>query len=160
MSFSVIAAIGKNRELGKNGKLLWRIPADLEFFKKTTIGHSILMGRKTFESLPKILPGRKHYVLSRKPKTDTDSVSYITDLSSFTKEHENDEEEIFVIGGGMVYWEMIKHAKKIYLTEIQSEDEAADTFFPEFDQSLYEKQILGQGEQNGIKYSFILYNKK
>ncbi|MBQ3309751.1 dihydrofolate reductase [Candidatus Saccharibacteria bacterium] len=158
MSFSIIAAVGRNRELGKNGKLLFRLPNDLKFFKKTTMGHPILMGRKTFESLPGILPGRKHYVISRS-MSEKEGVVVINDLSTFIDNNKDTTEEIFVIGGGMIYWELIKFANKIYLTEVDAEDKDADTFFPEFNKENYKKTILGRGIDHGIKYTFTLYEK-
>ena len=162
MAFSMIAAVGKNRELGKNGKLIWNLPGDLAFFKKTTTGHAILMGHRTFESLPKVLPGRKHYVITRSKHLTIPSgapVDLVHDLSGFVDEHSADPEEIFVIGGGMVYWEMLKHCDKLYLTEVDAEDKDADTFFPEFDKSKYTREELGKGEDNGISYTFACYTK-
>lgn len=162
MGFSIIAAIGKNRELGKNGKLIWRLPEDLAFFKKTTMGHPVFMGHKTYESLPKMLPGRKHYVLTRKPAADfekNDNLEIVNGLSDFIDVHKDDEDEIFVIGGGMVYFEMMKYADTLYLTEIDAVDDSADTFFPEFDKSKYHREVLGKGQENGINYTFVRYSK-
>ncbi len=158
MSFSIIAAIGKNRELGKNGQLIWHIPEDLQFFKRTTMGHPILMGRKTFESLPGMLPGRKHYVVSRSQNSTGDNLVYVNDLAKFSSSPH--DEEIFVIGGGQIYQEMLKYANKIYLTEIDAADTDADTFFPEFDKSKYNYEILGKGKKDDLGYQFVLYTKK
>ena len=162
MAFSMIAAIGKNRELGKDGRLLWRLPEDLKYFKKTTMGHPVLMGHKTFDSLPGLLPGRKHYVVTRRTDLDLDpEVEIINDLPTFLDEHSRDNsEEIFVIGGGMIYWEMLKFCDKLYLTEVDAEEPAADTFFPDFDKSQYNREVLGESEDNGIKYIFALYTRK
>lgn len=160
--FSAIAAIGKNRELGKNGQLLWHLPADLKFFKKTTLGHPVLMGRKTFESLPGMLPGRKHYIVSRSSAFGRDATgpaAYISDLEQFAREHADDTEEIFVIGGGMIYQQMLNHCDNLYLTEIEAEDPEADTFFPDFNKSKYLREELGKGEDNGIKFTFVRYKK-
>ena len=160
MSFSIIAVVGKNRELGKNGKLLWHLPGDLKFFKETTMGHPVLMGHRTFDSLPGLLPGRKHYVLTRNTEIDNapDQVVLVNNLVDFVDNAP--DEEFFVIGGGMVYWEMLKHCDKIYLTEVEAEDPEADTFFPEFDLSKYSREVLGEGEDKGIKYVFALYKKE
>lgn len=172
--FSLIAAIGKNRELGKNGELVFRIPEDMKYFRETTIGHKVLMGRKTWESLPGKLPNRENVVLSRKPistfsssrssqltsadeKDSPDLV--ISNLSEFVGENKDTEEEIFVIGGGMVYWEMMKYAKKLYLTEVDAEVEA-DTFFPEFNKNEWTRTVIKEGEDNGIKYAFVMYERK
>lgn len=161
MSFSIIAAIGKNRELGKDGKLIFRLPSDLKFFKQTTMGHPVLMGRKTFESLPGLLPGRKHYVLTRNRvfAKDNPDVTTIDNLDEFAASFADSAEEIFVIGGGMVYWEMLKFADRLYLTEVEAEEGRADTFFPDFDKSKYNRVELGKGEDNGIKFTFVRYDK-
>lgn len=150
--FSIIAAVGKNREIGKNGGLIWHLPGDMKFFKEKTLGHTVLMGRKTFESIPggKGLPGRKNVVLSRK-NGDVDEI-----LNRLRKL----EEEVFVIGGGSIYEMMLPLASRLYLTEIDATDESADTFFPIFDHEKYNRVELGKGEDNGIKYTFVRYDKK
>ena len=158
MSFSIIAAVGKNRELGKSGKLLWHLPEDLAFFKKTTLGHPVLMGRKTFESLPGILPGRKHYVVTRNQDYNRDGLEIIEDLEQFAKTSHN--EEIFVIGGGQIYAAMLPYADTLYLTEVDASNEAADAFFPEFDKNDYNREVLGKGSKDGISYTFAKYTKK
>lgn len=162
MAFSMIAAIGKNRELGKDGQLIWRLPGDLQFFKKTTMGHPILMGHRTFDSLPGMLPGRKHYVVTRSVDVGEKELSLVlvNDLPKFVSEHADDPEEIFVIGGGMIYWEMLKYCDKLYLTEVDAEEPTADTFFPEFDKNEFDREVLGEGEDDGIKYVFALYTRK
>lgn len=159
MAFSMIAAVGKNRELGKNGGLIFKLPTDLKFFKETTIGHPVLVGERTFRSLPGVLPGRKHYVLTRKDFETPENVEIIHDLDKFVSENADSDEEIFVIGGGMVYKQMLEHANKLYLTEVEAEDSEADTFFPEFDKSKYNRVELGKGEDNGIKFTFVRYDK-
>ena len=138
----MIAAVGRNNELGIDGGLIWHLPGDLKFFKETTMGKAILMGRKTWESLPGMLPGRKHYVLTHKSQKSLSTP------------------EVFVIGGGSVYRQMLPLAEEIYLTEIEAEEPRADTYFPEFDKTQYERKILGKGEDDGIKYTFVLYRKK
>ena len=96
MSFSIIAAIGKNRELGKKGGLVFNIPGDLKFFKQTTMGYPVVMGRTTFLSLPKLLPGRKHYVLSPDEEpTFPEEVTVLHDLNQFIKDHQNDSQDYF-----------------------------------------------------------------
>ena len=167
---ALIAAIGKNRELGKNGGLIWDLPGDLQFFKETTMGQPILMGSKTFESLPRILPGREHYVVTRqadkleqlvaKKAGDQQAVQAVTDLDGFMREWQQKPEKLFVIGGGMVYWETLKYADELYLTEVEAEDAAAEVFFPEFQHDEWTRQILKKGEDNGITYTHMLYIKK
>ena len=176
MSFSIIAVVGKNRELGRKNQLIWRLPKDLQFFKKTTMHHPILMGHKTFDSLPGLLPGRKHYVVTRQKSlnfddkkivqknnttnTDkSDQVEIVNNLPEFIKQHENSAEEIFVIGGGMIYQEMLLYCKKLYLTEVGATAPDADTFFPEFDKSQYGRHVIGTENENDIKYQFVEYTK-
>lgn len=159
MSFSIIAAVGKNRELGKDGKLVFRLPSDLAFFKETTLGHPVLMGLNTFKSLPKVLPGRKNYVLTRSADFEApEGVEIVRDLDKFVADFQNSPEEVFVIGGGMVYAQMLEYADKLYLTEVDAEAEA-DTFFPEFDKTKYNRVELGAGEENGLKFTFTRYDK-
>lgn len=161
MSFSIIAAIGKNRELGRDGQLIWRLPEDLKYFKKTTMGHPVLIGHKTFDSLPGLLPGRKHYVVTRKSDLALDpAVEIINDLPAFVAKRATGDEEIFVIGGGMIYWEMLKHCDKLYLTEVDAADPEADTFFPEFDKNQFDRDVIGSGNENGLKYDFVIYKRK
>ncbi len=167
MSFSIIAAIGQNRELGKNGELIWHLPEDLRFFKRTTMGHPILMGRKTYESLPMLLPGRKHFVLTKNPSKvhkrqsvdGADMTEIVTDDQKFVQKYISSPEEIFVIGGGEVYHSMLQHCHALYLTEIEASDSSADTFFPAYKKEDYKREILGKGEENGLKYTFVRYLK-
>ena len=157
MSFSIIAAIGKNNELGKDNGLIWHLPGDLKFFKETTTGKTIIMGRRTFESLPRMLPNRHHIVLSS--STDFPSeVSVYSNLDDLLKDYEGSDEELFVIGGASIYKLFLDHSDKLYLTEIDASEEA-DAYFPKFDKKDYECEILGENEDNGIKYKHILYRK-
>lgn len=155
--FSLIACIGKNRELGKAGKLIFSIKDDMKFFRETTSGHKILMGRKTWESLPGKLKNRENIVISRHPVEGADES--VSDLKTFISENESSDEEIFVIGGGMVYFELLPHAKNLYLTEVDSSDPDADTFFPEFDQSKYSKALIKKGKENDLTFSIYKYIK-
>lgn len=156
--FSIIAAIGKNRELGKDGDLVFHIKEDMKYFCDTTKDHKIVMGRKTWESLPGKLPNRENIVISRHPVDGADTT--ITDLAEFIKQNEDTDEEIFIIGGGMVYTTFLDHAKNLYLTEINAPAPAADTFFPDFDKSKYEKTIIKKGSENDLTYAFAKYTKK
>ena len=155
----MIAAIGKNRELGKDGKLLFRLPTDMKFFKDTTMGHKIVMGRKTWDSLPGKLPGREHYVVTRHPDDLPSGVEAVSDLQKFIAKWKDSDEEIFVIGGGMLYWEMMKDTDKLYLTEIDAEAEA-DTLFPEFKTEDFDRKVIKTGEENGLKYTIAEYTRK
>lgn len=150
--FSIIAAVGKNREIGKKSGLVWRLPGDLKYFKEKTMGKTVVMGRKTYESIPggKGLSGRKNVVLSRK---NGDAEAVIRELAC-------SNEEIFVIGGGSIYEKMLPFCQRLYLTEIDASDAEADTFFPEFDKSSYNRLVVGEGEDHGIRYTFCQYDKK
>ncbi len=158
MEISLIAAIGKNNELGKDNDLIWHIPADLYFFKKVTTGHTIIMGRKTFESLPKMLPNRKHIVLSHSDNFPS-QVEVYKNIKKLLDSYKNINEELFVIGGSQVYSEFIDSAKKIYLTEIEAEFPNADVYFPDFDKNEWIKQELGSGIFNDLNYKHVLYRR-
>ena len=155
---SLIAVIGKNWELGKNGDLIFHIKEDMKYFKDTTMGHKVVMGRKTWESLPGKLPGRENIVASRGEIAGADSV--IHDLKAYLQENENTEEEIFIIGGGMVYFAALPYAKTIYLTEVEAEDEKADSYFPEFDKAKYNREVIKEGKNDDLAYTFVKYTKK
>ena len=154
---SLIAAIGRNRELGRDGQLLFRIPEDMKFFRETTMGHRVLMGRKTWESLPGKLPGRTNIVVSRNHVTGAD-VS-VSDLKQFIEENKDTPEEIFVIGGGMVYFETLPYAKHLYLTEVDATAEA-DSWFPAFDTEDWEREEIMSGKSGDLDYKVIKYTRK
>ncbi len=156
--FSLIAAIGKNRELGARGKLLFHIKDDLRFFKTTTMGHKIVMGRKTWDSLPGKLPGRENIVVSRHPVEGADLS--ISDLPAFIAKHATSDEEIFVIGGGTIYAEFLPYAQHLYLTKIDAATPDADTFFPDFNSSNYTREIIKKGSQDDLAYVIAKYTKK
>lgn len=158
MTISIIAAVGKNMELGKKNSLIWHLPDDLKFFKETTMGKTVIMGRKTFESLPKALPGRKNIVISSNKNLKLEGAAVATSLEDGL--NLSDTDEIFVIGGESIYKAFLNMADKIYLTEIDAADDCADVFFPEFNKELYSAEILKENENNGIKFKHILYQKK
>lgn len=158
MNFSMIAAVGKNLELGKNNDLIWHFKDDMRFFKETTTGNTVVMGRKTFESLPHALPNRRNIVI-------TSDKNYVAPGAETA--HSLDEavslcgdDTVFVIGGGNVYKQFLPLANKLYLTEIDAECKDADTFFPDFDKSLYTREQLTDYNVNGVSFAHILYTKK
>ena len=157
MTVSMIVAVGSNNEIGKNNDLLWYLPSDLKFFKATTMGRSIIMGRKTFQSLPKALPGRKNIVISSDAGFDAPGATVVTDLEAALRESETDE--VFIIGGASIYKAYFPMADKLYITEVEFEDKEADVYFPEIDLSQWKKEILDEGEENGLKFKHILYTK-
>lgn len=157
MDISIIAAVGKNNELGKNNDLIWHFKEDMEFFKQTTLGATVIMGRKTFDSLPFALPKRKNVVISTNhafsPKGAV-KVGSIKEAVDITK-----AEKVFIIGGASIYKAFLDYADKIYLTEIDDVCEEADTFFPDFDKSKYKKEIINSLTVNGTRLDFCLYTK-
>ena len=159
MDISIIASIGKNNELGKNNNLIWHLKGDLKFFKDMTTDHVIVMGRKTFESLPKMLPNRHHVVISNNSNF-SDKVEVFNNIESFLETYKNYNEEIFVIGGASIYKVFLGYSNKIYLTEIDEEDKNADVYFPKFDESLWNKEYISEvKEENNIKYRHVLYRR-
>ena len=155
---SLIAMVGKNLELGRQGELLFAIPEDMEFFKRMTMGHKVLMGRKTWESLPGKLKGRTNIVASRNLVEGADES--ISNLGEFIEKNKNTEEEIFVIGGGMVYAEALPEARRIYLTEVEAEEPEADAWFPEFDRQKYDKEVVKKGKSDDLVYAIVRYTRK
>lgn len=139
---SIIVATSENNAIGKDNKLLFHVKEDLNFFKKTTLHKTIIMGRKTFESLPGVLPLRKHIVITRDTnyKVDHPEVEVRHSLIDVLKELDSPNKEIFVIGGGEIYKQAIESGlvSKIYLTKIDKTVKDADTFFPELDPSQFE----------------------
>lgn len=157
MSVSMIAAVGKNLELGKNNDLIWHFKEDMKFFKDTTMGHTVVMGRKTFESLPKALPGRKNIVISSNAEYQAQGATVVTSVEEALQIADN--EEIFVIGGGKIYAEFLPYADKLYLTEIDAECEDADTYFPQFNKSEYIKEIINYYDIDGVEFYHVVYKK-
>ena len=153
--FSLISAIGTNNEIGHKGNLIFHIKEDMKFFKETTTGHSVVMGRKTWESLPGKLPNRKNIVISNREFTGPDQI--IHDIKAFIRKHQDTPEEIFIIGGGTIYQQFLPHAKALYLTEVDASDPTADAFFPSFDKTKYDTIIIKEGTENGLTYSINKY---
>jgi dihydrofolate reductase len=155
---TIIAAVAKNNAIGKDNKLLWHLPEDLKRFKKITTGHTIIMGRKTFESLPKVLPDRHHIVITRNKSFKVEDnrvtvVNSIEDLLDLLKK----SEEYFVIGGAEVYKQLLPYVEKIYLTSIDKEFNA-DVFFPDINYkawSVVEKAEYQKNDKNSLPYRFI-----
>lgn len=165
--FIAVVAIGKNRELGLGGKLLWHIPDDLKRFKRLTLRHPMILGRKTFESivgyLGKPLPGRTNIVVTRQfdklmasdPNYRAKNVIAVSSLEeAIGKARELDQEEIHIGGGAEIYKQALPHIDKLYLTLINSEAEA-DTFFPPYEGIFTKKVFEESHEWNGIKYTWV-----
>jgi dihydrofolate reductase len=161
MIVSLIAAISKNRVLGRNNHLIWNIPPDLLHFKEKTMNHHILMGRKTYETLPAELPGRILLVLSKNSKNNNENTYWFHSvLNAIDFAKNRGEEELFVIGGGAIFQETMPWAEKMYLTEIEAIAEG-DIFFPEIDYRVWQmKKTSEKKEYNGLNYSFKEYQRK
>lgn len=159
MAISMIAAVGKNLELGKNNDLIWHFKEDMKFFKETTMGHPVIMGRKTFESLPKALPGRKNIVISANPEYKADGAEVVTSVEEAIKLAETEDTDAFVIGGGRIYTEFLPYADNLYLTEINAECPDADTYFPDFNKNDYIKEIVNFYDVDGTEFYHVIYKK-
>lgn len=156
MSFSLIAAIGKHNELGKNNDLIFHFKEDMQFFRATTKNHTVVMGSNTWRSLgEKPLPNRQNLILSHQSfKKLPAGAAQIPDLEKFIKEHERSPEEIFIIGGAQIYTLFLPHAKHLYLTEVEAEAKDADVFFPKFKKGNYTaKTLKTTSDFNIIKYT-------
>lgn len=156
---SAIAAIGKNRELGKGNELLWHIPDDLKRFKLLTSGHPVIMGRKTFESifarLGQPLPNRTNIVLSRDPMWDREDVIVVHSMeSAIEKGKKLDEKEIFIMGGAEIYQAALPFTDRLRLTLIEDEMEA-DSFFPEYKNIFITEVFKETREWNGLRYTWV-----
>ncbi len=149
---SIIAAIGDNKELGKNNKLLWHIPEDLKFFREKTRGHAVIMGRKTYKSIGHPLPNRVNIIISRNSNLKINGAFVVHSLEealSLAKQHE--KEEIFIIGGAQIYQEALPIVDKLYLTLVQGTF-AADVFFPDYSDF---KKIIDQKTSSDRKLTFL-----
>ena len=159
MHLSIIAAIGKNNELGKDNDLIWKFKEDMRFFKNMTIGNKVIMGRKTFESLPKLLIDRKHIVLTKSNITFPKEVEVFNSTEDFLEKYQNTEEKIFNIGGASIYKELLDYADELYLTEIDDSKEA-DVYFPSFDKEKYTRKELCYHKENDTNFKHVLYKRR
>ena len=159
---SIIVAVAKNNVIGKDNKLIWHIPADLKHFKDITSGHTIIMGRKTFESLGRVLPNRKHVILCNDMELniENENVEVLEDVS-MVKKYADSEEENFVIGGATIYRLLMPYADKLYITHINQEFDG-DVTFPEISKDEWRVVSREKGitdEQNPYDYEFVNYER-
>lgn len=158
---SIIVAIAENNVIGNEGKLIWHIPRDLKHFREITDGATIIMGRKTFESLPGVLPNRKHVVLTRNKEYSIDhpEVTIIHSLEEIEPYRESDE-EAFIIGGGELFRLMLPHASRLYITWVGKSWDG-DTFFPEIpsDEFMLTEEWEDTDEKTGIHLNFANYDR-
>ena len=153
----IIVAISKNRVIGDSNKLIWHLPADLKRFKEVTGGHSIVMGRKTYQSIGKPLPNRRNIIITRDENYEVDGCEVVNSIEEALLLTNSD---CFIIGGGEIYKQTLHIADQIYLTQVDEEFDG-DTTFPELSAHWYvsKKEDFEADEKNPYNYSFIFYEK-
>lgn len=151
---SIIVAVGKNNAIGRNNGLLWNIPEDMAHFKKITTGHTVIMGEKTFQSIGRPLPNRKNIVVTLDRDFQAPGCEVRFDLDEVLREYKNSDEEVFVIGGGIIYKLSLPMADKLYLTVVDDAPTDADTFFPDYSEfkNVVSEESLDNGE---YKFRFL-----
>lgn len=159
---SIIVAVAKNNVIGKDNQLIWHLPEDLKRFKRLTTNHTIIMGRKTFESLGRVLPNRKHVILCNDAEMniEDENVEILDDISKL-KKYKDSEEENFVIGGATIYKLLMPYADKMYVTHINKEFEG-DVYFPEIsenDWKITEREKGLRDEKNPFDYEYVTYER-
>ncbi|MBO4530319.1 MAG: dihydrofolate reductase [Paludibacteraceae bacterium] len=162
MNISIIVAVSENGVIGKDNRLLWHLSGDLKRFKALTTGHTIVMGRNTFLSIGKALPNRRNVVLSHSMKTgDVENVEVFDSVETFVQSIQQDD-EVFVIGGGQIYRQFLPLASKVYLTRVHVTMDG-DTTFPELSLSEWQEiamEKMSSDEKNDYDYDFIDYYRK
>lgn len=161
---SIIVAVAKNHAIGKDNKLLWHLSEDLKYFKRTTSGHTVIMGYNTFLSVGgRPFPNRRNIVVNNAlPDGVRDGVECFSSLDSALCAAQQGREEVFVIGGGMMYRTSMPKADKLYITEVDKVVEDADTFFPEIDPKIWKETSrtpFQKDEKSGLDFSFVIYER-
>lgn len=160
---SFIVAMDENRVIGKDNQLPWHLPEDLKYFKRVTMGHPIIMGRKTFESIGRPLPGRENIILTGNHEYHHDGCYVMHSLEELLEYCRKDEEkEYFVIGGAEIFRLLFPYADRLYITKIRHQFEG-DTFFPLFPMSEWEIVSREKGikdEKNPYDYEFLVFERK
>ena len=157
MLISLIVAMAKNRVIGDKGEIPWKIPGEQKMFKEITMGHTMIMGRKTYEAIGRALPGRTNIVVTRQSDYQAPGCMVFNDLNSAIESCPSGESEVFIIGGGQIYEDTIAMADRIYLTLIPKEI-PGDTFFPEFSESEF-KIIKSDFIEAAEPYHFYIYER-
>lgn len=158
-NLTIIAAVGKNFELGKDNDLIWKIKEDMKFFKEYTWGKKIIMGSNTFYSLPGLLPNRKHIVITSKNLDIGSEVLVVHSIEELLEYLKSINEEVMIIGGARVYSELLSFSDKMILTEINSNVDAS-VYFPRFDYSEWVSEIIGEYETSELIYKRVMYKRK
>ena len=162
-NINIIVAVTNDNAIGRQGDLVYHLRGDLKRFKELTIGHTVVMGRKTWQSLPNgALPGRRNIVISRDASFKADGADVYNSLEEAFAAVAEDS-EIFIIGGEQVYRQSLPYARRVYLTRIDSDAAGADTFFPEIDMEQWEEESSSPfltDEREGVRYRFICLSRK
>ena len=161
---SLIVATAKNGIIGSNNQMPWHLPADFAYFKRITLGHPVIMGRKTFEAIGRALPGRRNIVVSRNPYFRADGVEVATSLEAAISacQHPHASEEVFVIGGATLYAQALSRADRLYITEVDATPEG-DTLFPTRDPNLWREITRERREadaRNVYAMQFVVFERK
>lgn len=159
----IMAAKAHNNVIGKDNDLIWHLPADLKFFKQTTLGHTLIMGRKTFESLGNPLPRRESWIISRNKNYAADGVTTFQSLDSAIEHAEKiGLDTVFILGGGEIYSQSMNVADKLIITEVHEKFDG-DTYFPEIDMNDWEetqREAHEADEKNKYNFAFVQYERK
>jgi dihydrofolate reductase len=159
---SIIVAMDENKVIGKNNQLPWHLPADLAYFKQVTMGHPIIMGRKTHESIGRVLPGRENVILTRNRDYFAEGCTIIHSIDDLVEWEKRQNDEIFVIGGAEIFKQTLPITEKLYITKIHHHF-TGDTYFPEYDESDWEliwQQKGVKDEKNPYDYDFVIYERR
>lgn len=165
LRLSILVAMARNRVIGQDNRLPWRLPADLKHFKSLTTGHIIIMGRKTYESIGRPLPGRTNIVITRQKNFNAIGATIVHSVENALqacKQVSTLNQEHFIIGGAEIFQQTLKICQRMYITEIQRDFEG-DTFFPEFDPNDWKETQRDKhysDQDNNIEYHFIVLDRK
>lgn len=163
MIISMIAAMGKNRVIGKGNKMMWHLPLEFDYFKKTTMGHCLITGRKNIQAQGRPLPGRTNIVVTRQKNFSMDGCIVVDSIEAALHYAKSQgETEVFITGGGEIYKQTLNLADQIYLTYVDYSEEG-EVYFPEFDETHYEKIIKAQhdvGPNNKFAWVAYLFKRK
>lgn len=162
---SIIVAVASNNAIGKGNDMPWHISEDLKYFKRVTSGHTVIMGSNTFASIgSKPLPKRRNIVVSkRQPEGLRDGVEYFSSLPAAIESAQAQDEEVFIMGGGMIYAAALPLADRLYITEVDTIVEDAEVYFPAVDRNVWRELSRTEpavDEKSGLKYSFVVYSKQ
>jgi len=161
MNLSIIVAKATNNVIGNNNTLIWHLPSDLKYFKKLTTGNTIIMGRKTFDSIGKPLPNRRNVIITRNSNLKIEGCEVVNSLEEAIQLSSSDE-NVFIVGGADIYRQSMTMAQTLYVTEVHAEFNG-DSYFPEIEPSKWieiKREDHNADEKNSLDYSFVTYNKR